>query len=68
MLAGRANGGQVVLDNVLPNATLTGVLATGVEDQNGFAGDWSVTSYAICANPSDAAPLRFWPRRRDQEQ
>jgi hypothetical protein len=44
-------GGQVVLDDILPNAALTSVLATGVEDQNGFAGDWSVTSYAICANP-----------------
>ena len=43
--------GQVVLDDVLPNATLTSVLATGVEDQNGFAGDWRVTAYAICANP-----------------
>ena len=44
-------GGQVVLDDVLPNALLTSVLATAVEDQNGFAGDWRVTAYAICANP-----------------
>ena len=44
-------GGQVVLDDVLPNASLTRVLATGVEDQNGYEGDWSVTAYAICANP-----------------
>jgi hypothetical protein len=43
--------GQVVLDDVFPNATLTRVLATGVEDQNGYEGDWSVTAYAICANP-----------------
>ncbi len=43
--------GQVAFDDVLPNATLTRVLVTGVEDQNGFAGDWGVTAYAICANP-----------------
>jgi len=43
--------GQVLLDDVIPSADLSRVLVTGVEDQNGFAGDWRVTAYAICANP-----------------
>ena len=43
--------GQVLLDDVIPSADLSRVLVTGVEDQNGFSGDWRVTAYAICANP-----------------
>ena len=43
--------GQVLLDDVIPSADLSRVLVTGVEAQNGFAGDWRVTAYAICANP-----------------
>jgi hypothetical protein len=43
--------GQVVLDDLRPNALLTNVTVTGLEDENGFAGDWFLRSHAICANP-----------------
>jgi hypothetical protein len=43
--------GQVVLDDVRPNALLTSVTVTGLEDQNGFANDWFLRAHAICANP-----------------
>jgi hypothetical protein len=43
--------GQVVLDELRPRADLTGVLITGLEDGNGYAGNWSVTAYAVCATP-----------------
>ena len=42
--------GQVYLDDIRPNASLTGVNVAGMEDENGFAGSWSVTAYAVCAN------------------
>jgi hypothetical protein len=43
--------GQVVLDDLTPNAALTTVTATGFEDQDGTAEDWRVHAYAICASP-----------------
>jgi hypothetical protein len=43
--------GQVVLDDLTPNAALTRTTVTGREDETGHAGAWSVRSYAICANP-----------------
>jgi hypothetical protein len=43
--------GQVVLDEVTPTAELRSVLVTGMEDETGHAGAWSVRSYAICASP-----------------
>jgi hypothetical protein len=43
--------GQVVLDEITPTAELTNVLVTGLEDETGHTGAWSVRSYAICANP-----------------
>jgi hypothetical protein len=43
--------GQVVIDDLRPNATLTSVTVTGIEDENGFAGDWTPVAYAICADP-----------------
>lgn len=39
--------GRVRLDDI--NATTNLVTATGYEDENGFAGNWSVAAYAICA-------------------
>jgi hypothetical protein len=44
-------GGQVVLRELIPNAALTSVSAFGAEDDTGFSGNWSVTAYAVCANP-----------------
>jgi hypothetical protein len=43
--------GQVVLGAVEPNAALTSVTVTGLEDETGRAANWSLRSYAICANP-----------------
>lgn len=43
--------GQVVIEDIRPNATLKSVTANGVEDETGFDGNWTVTTYAICANP-----------------
>jgi hypothetical protein len=44
--------GQVVLDDITPafNPPNAG-FATGFEDETGFAGNWSVTSYGLCATP-----------------
>jgi hypothetical protein len=43
--------GQVVFEDIRPNATLTNVTANAFEDETGFDGNWTVTAYAICANP-----------------
>jgi hypothetical protein len=42
--------GQVVLDDVRPNAALTSVTANAHEDETGNTANWSVTAYAVCAN------------------
>ena len=42
--------GQVLLDDVVPNAALTSVRVEAVEDQDGTTNPWSVTAYAICAD------------------
>jgi hypothetical protein len=46
-----AGNGQVAIDDMTPNAGLTAVTVQALEDQNGQAGPWNVTAYAICANP-----------------
>jgi hypothetical protein len=43
--------GQVVIDDITPNASLSSVFVTGYEDTDGFTGDWSVTAVAVCADP-----------------
>jgi hypothetical protein len=43
--------GQVVIDDLRPNAALKNVTVTGIEDQTGYSGNWQATAYAICANP-----------------
>ena len=43
--------GQVVMDDVRPDAALKSVTVTGLEDENGYSEDWSVRAYAICTNP-----------------
>jgi hypothetical protein len=43
--------GQVVFDDFRPNAGLTNVAITGLEDETGHASDWFLRAYAICANP-----------------
>jgi len=43
--------GQVILDAVYVLAGLTGVGAIGVEDEDGYAANWVVTAFAVCAPP-----------------
>ncbi|GIG91207.1 hypothetical protein [Plantactinospora endophytica] len=52
-LGAELNGasGNVFLDDLTPNAALTGATLTGYEN-GAFAGNWSVTGFAICGNPS----------------
>ena len=43
--------GQVVMDDITPNATLTGLSIAGYEDENGTALNWLTHAFAICATP-----------------
>ena len=44
--------GQVILDGLMPNPGLTAVAVNALEDEGaGTAQSWSVTAYAICADP-----------------
>jgi hypothetical protein len=43
------SGGQVLLNQVSQAADLTSVSITGMEDQDGYAADWRLTTYGICA-------------------
>jgi hypothetical protein len=56
--------GQVILDDLRPNAALTSVTANGMEDETGNPAPWSITAYAVCADPpaglervSETSPL-----------
>jgi hypothetical protein len=44
-------GGQVVLDDVRPNAALTSATVTGLEDETGTTAQWFLRAHAICASP-----------------
>lgn len=47
-----SNGsGQVVIDGVAPNADSSAVTANAFEDETGTALAWTLTAYAICADP-----------------
>jgi hypothetical protein len=48
---GRINraSGQVVMDTMLPLSDGSAYSVTGREDENGFAGNWGVRAYAVCA-------------------
>lgn len=54
-LGAELNGalGRVLLDDLTPNPTLTGVTVAAFEN-GAFAGNWSVTGFAICGNPATA--------------
>src|SRR5262245_39968311 len=51
--AGQLTGvfGDVTLGLVRPNSALTSVTAQGREDENGTVLNWTVTAYAVCADP-----------------
>lgn len=44
-----AGFGQISISNLLLDET--NVFAWGTDDQDGFGGSWSITAYAICADP-----------------
>jgi hypothetical protein len=50
-LGGEMTGafGQAVLDNMTPNAALTGASISAREVQGGSVNNWKVKGYAICA-------------------
>lgn len=43
--------GQVLLDDIRPNGGLTSVTVNALEDETGNSTNWSVTAYAVCAQP-----------------
>jgi hypothetical protein len=47
-----SNGGRdVVLQLIVPDVSLGWVVGAAYEDETGYAGNWQVTAYAVCANP-----------------
>ena len=51
VLSDAAQAGEVLLDDVRPNAALTSVTVNAVEDETGTAEPWAVAAYAVCVNP-----------------
>jgi hypothetical protein len=51
--------GQVLLDGIRPSADLTAVYANALEDETGNDATWSLTAYAICANPVTGLQRNF---------
>jgi hypothetical protein len=52
------SGGEVFLNQVAQSAALDRVSVTGMEDQDGLAGDWRLATYAVCADPLPGLELR----------
>jgi hypothetical protein len=50
--------GQVMLDDMAPNGPLTSVTATAYEDDTTYSGNWSLSAYAVCANPLPGLEFR----------
>jgi hypothetical protein len=46
-----AGNGQVVIDDVRPDAALSGVTVQGLEIGSDFTNPWGITAYAVCATP-----------------
>ena len=46
-----AGNGQVVIDDVRPDAALSGVTVQGLEIPSDYASPWGITAYAVCATP-----------------
>lgn len=44
-------GGRVIVNSSVPAAGLASTTSTAYEAQGGFAGNWSLYSYGVCANP-----------------
>lgn len=45
------DAGQVLLDDIVPSAGLTSTSVVAYEDQTGYAGNWQLWAYGVCANP-----------------
>ena len=59
---GESNGGRdVVLQIVYPDPSLDSVGANAYEDETGYANNWEVTAFAMCADPSSTRSARTWP-------
>ena len=43
--------GQVVIDQIVPSADLESATVRAQEDDDGFAGNWSLRPFALCAPP-----------------
>lgn len=43
--------GQAIIDDITPSADLSHLTVTGIEDGDGTTRNWSVSSYATCADP-----------------
>ncbi|NUT95962.1 MAG: hypothetical protein HOY78_28450 [Saccharothrix sp.] len=50
--------GQVWVNQLAPAADLTSVAVTGMEDPDGYAGTWRLSTYAVCASPLPGLSLR----------
>jgi hypothetical protein len=50
--------GQVIIDELWPSPNLTTVTSTGYEDETGYAGNWSIYAYGVCANPLPGLELK----------
>jgi hypothetical protein len=50
--------GQVYVNQIAPSPGLTDVAVTGMEDPDGYAGDWRLTTYAVCSDPLPGQELR----------
>ena len=48
---------QIILDGIVPDPALTGVIANAVEDETGTGGNWELRVFAICATPPPGLEL-----------
>lgn len=50
--------GQVHVNQVAQSPDLSSVAVTGMEDPDGYAGDWRLTTYAVCSDPLPGQEMR----------
>jgi len=50
--------GQVIIDDIAPDAALMTLTATATEMAAGYGGNWSMWAYAVCAEPLTGLELR----------
>ena len=57
--------GQVIIEDIYLPSGLQSVTVTTVEDSTGYSGNWSMWSYAVCANPVSGLELKSAPSTVD---